>query len=91
MFVHGIGESTNTFTPLIEASSINKTHRLVSLDLEGHGRSPLRPGLQELSIEDFSESVGEVLKVLGIHRPVILVSHSLGGVSWSFGSIDALS
>ncbi|KAF9521188.1 hypothetical protein BS47DRAFT_1335302 [Hydnum rufescens UP504] len=80
MFVHGIGESTNTFAPLIEASSINKTHRLVSLDLEGHGRSPLRPELQELSIDDFSESVGEVLNVLGIHRPVVLVSHSLGGL-----------
>lgn len=79
VFVHGLGGSTANYVALIEASGVDKTHQVISFELEGHGRSPFTPG-KELTIESFAQSIGEVLESVKVKYPVTIVGHSMGGV-----------
>lgn len=73
--VHGLGGTSNTFTPLMEAMA---RFRVVRLDLPGSGRSSAATSAP-LSIERFVEAVGTVCARLGIAR-AHFVSHSMGNI-----------
>jgi len=49
-----------------------------ALDLPGHGESHPEQFIGDTSLNDYIESIEKVLKEL--HRPVILVGHSMGGL-----------
>ncbi|MPQ99070.1 alpha/beta fold hydrolase [Modestobacter sp. I12A-02628] len=51
------------------------THRVVAVDLSGHGRSDRRP---EYGVDRWASEVVGVIDALGLDRPV-LVGHSMGG------------
>jgi 3-oxoadipate enol-lactonase len=72
--VHGLGGSSNTFTPLLPALS---RHRTIRVDLPGSGRSQRAEG--PLSIERFVETLLSVctrLNIVSAHW----VGHSLGSI-----------
>lgn len=80
LFIHGIGGSVAIHEPLIQASDVKKTHRVITFDLEGFGKSPISSPTAEFSVEGYVEDVHEVLEVLKIADPVTIVGHSFGAV-----------
>ena len=72
--VHGLGGSSNSFTPLMPALA---RHRVVRVDLPGSGRSQRAEG--ELSIERYAEALLRVCDRLGIAR-AHWVGHSMGTI-----------
>jgi 3-oxoadipate enol-lactonase len=72
--VHGLGGSSNTFTPLLPALA---RHRTIRIDLPGSGRSQSAEGA--LSIARFVDSVQSVCARLNINR-AHFVGHSLGTI-----------
>ena len=72
--VHGLGGSSNSFTPLMPALA---RHRVVRVDLPGSGRSQRAEG--ELSIERYVEALLRVCDRLGVAR-AHWVGHSMGTI-----------
>lgn len=72
--VHGLGGSSNTFTPLLPALL---RHRVVRIDLPGSGRSQRAEGA--LSIERYAECVISACTRLNIAR-AHFVGHSMGNI-----------
>jgi 3-oxoadipate enol-lactonase len=72
--VHGLGGSSNSFTPLMPALA---RHRVVRIDLPGSGRSQRVEG--ELSIQRYAEALLKVCERLGIAR-AHWVAHSMGTI-----------
>jgi pimeloyl-ACP methyl ester carboxylesterase len=74
VLLHATGESSETWRALVPY--FVEEHRLIGVDLRGHGASG-RPG--EYSLELMSNDVLSVLDQLAL-RQATLVGHSLGGV-----------
>ena len=72
--VHGLGGSSNTYTPLMPALA---RHRVVRVDLPGSGRSQSVEGA--LSIERYVETLLGICDRLGITR-AHWVGHSMGTI-----------
>jgi 3-oxoadipate enol-lactonase len=72
--VHGLGGSSNSFTPLMP---VLLRHRVVRVDLPGSGRSQQAEGA--LSIQRFVDAVRGACARLGIER-AHLVGHSMGTI-----------
>ncbi|MFN9452269.1 MAG: alpha/beta fold hydrolase [Rubrivivax sp.] len=72
--VHGLGGSSNTFTPLMPVLA---RHRVLRPDLPGSGRSQHAEGA--LAIERFASAVQGACERLGITR-AHFVGHSLGTI-----------
>jgi len=74
VFVHGLGGTSNVFTPQVLA--LAGRYRTVRPDLPGSGRSPASGSL---SIGGFADAIVRLARVLGIER-AHLVGHSLGTI-----------
>ena len=72
--VHGLGGSSNTWTPLMPAMA---RHRVIRIDLPGSGRSQRVEGT--LSIERYVEAVMDVCTRMGVTR-AHWVGHSMGTI-----------
>jgi 3-oxoadipate enol-lactonase len=72
--LHGLGGSSNTFTPLLPALA---RRRVIRIDLPGSGRSQRAEG--ELSIARFADCVQSVCSRLGVAR-AHFVGHSMGTI-----------
>ena len=72
--IHGLGGSSNTWTPVLSAFD---GFNVLRIDLPGSARSALRS--EALSIEQYVASVVEVLDEMGIEA-VHVVAHSLGTI-----------
>lgn len=78
LFVHGLGGSAENWVPLIAATGIEATHKIVTFDFEGHGLSPLSGN--GVTVDALAESVKSVLDAVD-SKKAIVVGHSMGGVS----------
>ncbi|MBL8532767.1 MAG: alpha/beta fold hydrolase [Betaproteobacteria bacterium] len=78
VLLHGLGGTSNTWTPLMPALV---RHRAVRVDLPGSGRSQRAYALDHgpLSIDAMADSVMRVCGALGIER-AWLAGHSLGTI-----------
>ena len=74
VMIHGLGGTSNTFQPQMEAL---RRHRVVRIDLPGSGRSPLPNGTPRLA--DFAAAVIGIVRLLGITE-AHYVGHSLGTI-----------
>jgi len=72
--LHGLGGSSNTWTPMMSALS---SHRVIRIDLPGSGRSHGVPG--QLSIERLAQAVVTVCSRLRITQAHV-VAHSMGTI-----------
>jgi pimeloyl-ACP methyl ester carboxylesterase len=77
VFVHGLGGSSEFYTPLIQSLNLEQTHSLHLFDLEGHGLSPTSP-LSKLSIGSFAADVNGVFENASITSGATVVAHSMG-------------
>lgn len=75
VLLHGVGMQSAAWTPQIAALCC--THRVVALDLPGHGGSDPLPN--ESQLPDFVAWCGEVLQALNL-GPVNLIGHSMGAL-----------
>lgn len=78
LFVHGLGGTSNSWTP--QAMALAGRYRMIRPDLPGSGRSPL-PGAQggKLTVDGLVETLEKLLGVLGAGR-AHLVGHSMGTI-----------
>src|SRR5262249_14346696 len=74
LMIHGLGGTSNVWTPLLPALS---RHRTIRPDLPGSGRSSRVEGA--LSIERFVEAMRRVCRGTGVERAHVM-GHSLGTV-----------
>jgi pimeloyl-ACP methyl ester carboxylesterase len=74
VLVHGIGDSSQTWAPIIER--LARTHLVIAPDLLGHGHSA-KPRA-DYSVAAYANGIRDLLGVLGVTRAT-LVGHSLGG------------
>jgi pimeloyl-ACP methyl ester carboxylesterase len=75
LLVHGWGTRRGVFEPLVRTFS--DTHRVVAVDLRGHGESDA--SVENVSVETFAEDAAWLASALDLLRPVI-IGHSLGGL-----------
>ena len=87
VLVHGITESAATWDPIIER--LRTTHRVISLDLRGHGESGTA---DRYDLEAMTGDVAAVMGAADAAEPH-LVGHSLGGavVSAAGGALPVAS
>ncbi len=76
VFVHGWTCNRSFFAP--QADHFARRHRVVSVDLPGHGDSDAEPG--PCSIAGYADAVAHVIAELGLGR-VVAVGHSMGGIT----------
>ena len=74
VLLHGLGEGAVSWAPVVPR--LAEGHRVLALDLRGHGASDW-PGAYRL--EQMRDDVVGVLDALGLGE-VVLVGHSMGGV-----------
>lgn len=85
VFLHGFLENLNMWDPYFEQFS--KRHRLIAIDLIGHGKSGCTGYIH--SMEDMADCVHAVLHELKI-RKATLIGHSMGGyVALAFAELYA--
>lgn len=75
VLLHGVGMQSAAWTPQIAALCC--THRVIALDLPGHGRSD--PLTNNSQLPEFVAWCAEVLQALNL-GPVNLVGHSMGAL-----------
>jgi len=75
VLVHGLGSSLAFWYPVI-APALSQNHRVLSLDLRGHGRSEITPS--GYTSANLAADLAALFSALGIRRAHI-VGHSFGG------------
>src|SRR5262245_33225725 len=81
--VHGLGGSSNTFTPLMPTLA---RHRVVRIDLPGSGRSHRAEGA--LSMQRYADLVQSACSRLNVTR-AHFVGHSMGNIVLQHVSVAA--
>ena len=74
LLIHGIGDSSDTWQPVLD--ELGRNHTIVAPDLLGHGRSE-KPRA-DYSIAAYANGMRDLLSVLEIDRATV-IGHSLGG------------
>ena len=77
MFIHGNSSSGRTFQKQLE-STFGETHRLVAIDLPGHGDSDPAANLSAYSMPGYAQVMAEAAQALDMEEAVF-VGWSLGG------------
>jgi pimeloyl-ACP methyl ester carboxylesterase len=77
VFIHGLGGAGSAHFPRLLAEPAFAGHRLVAMDLLGHGYSD-RPAEFEYSLEDHAETIAQLLDHLRLSRCAVF-GHSMGG------------
>lgn len=74
LFVHGWGCDHTVFAPQVEFFC--RSHRLVSVDLRGHGESDAPH--QDYTMAAFADDLAWLCRELALIKPIV-VGHSMGG------------
>ena len=85
VFIHGFGASLDSWRYITD--SLKGDHRLVLLDLKGHGFSD-RPPDEKYSLQDHADIVLGLVRHLGL-KDVVLVGHSLGSIVATIAALQA--
>ncbi|WP_426749682.1 alpha/beta fold hydrolase [Myxococcus sp. Y35] len=81
LFLHGIAQSRQSWSGILQGR-LARSHRLVALDLRGHGDSDKPEGdAPYVDGVHFAGDVEAVIGQLGLERPVV--------VAWSYGGVVA--
>jgi hypothetical protein len=76
IFIHGLGGSSEFYSPLITTLDLEKTHSLHLLDLEGHGLSPTSAS-SVVSISSYASDFAALAQNSRISGATV-VAHSMG-------------
>ncbi|WP_043708908.1 alpha/beta fold hydrolase [Corallococcus macrosporus] len=79
LFVHGFAQSRQSWSRVLQGG-LSRNHRLVALDLRGHGDSDKPEGeAPYVDGANFAGDLAAVIRQLGLERPVV--------VAWSYGGV----
>lgn len=76
IFIHGLGGSSESYSPLITTLGLEKSHSIHLLDLEGHGLSPTSAS-STISISSYASDI-EALASKSKLKNAIVIAHSMG-------------
>jgi pimeloyl-ACP methyl ester carboxylesterase len=77
VFIHGLGGSSSTWETVL--GTFAETHRVLALDLPGHGQSDTGdPDVVDYSIGGLARAVCELVRGMSLSS-ITLIGHSLGG------------
>src|SRR5260370_12340903 len=74
LLIHGIGDSSDTWAPLVD--TLAHTHTVIAPALLGHGRSE-KPRA-DYSVAAYANAMRDLLSVIGVDRATV-IGHSFGG------------
>ncbi|KAF8854386.1 fumarylacetoacetate hydrolase-like protein [Acephala macrosclerotiorum] len=77
IFIHGLGGSSEFYTPLISSLGLDKSHSLHLLDLEGHGLSPTSAA-SVISISSYASDFAALAQHANITSGATIIAHSMG-------------
>ncbi len=75
VLVHGVGLNADAWQPQIAV--LSRTHRVITMDMWGHGES--ERASYPAQLENYAEQVSDLLDALGIEAANI-IGHSMGGL-----------
>ena len=75
LLIHGVGMNAEAWRPQIDAFAA--THRVIAMDMLGHGQSALPP--EGAALDDYVQQARRLLDDLGISAANV-VGHSMGGL-----------
>ena len=75
VLIHGVGLNADAWQPQIEA--FQSTHRVIAIDMLGHGQSELPR--TDATLDDYIEQVRQMMDDLAISSATI-IGHSMGGL-----------
>ena len=75
LLIHGVGLNADAWEPQVH--TLSNRHRVIAIDLPGHGQSDLLPDGAELT--DYVTAIAGVIDALGI-SPAPVVGHSMGAL-----------
>ena len=75
LLVHGWGTDRQLLQPLF--AYLQRSHRVVSVDLRGHGESDAPE--QAYTVQGYADDVAFLAAELGLEKPVV-IGHSMGGL-----------
>jgi len=75
LFIHGVGLNADAWQ--LQMDAFQSTHRVIALDMLGHGQSELPPS--NATLDDYIEQVRELMDELAIPTASV-VGHSMGGL-----------
>lgn len=78
VLLHGIAATSKTWDELIKYLA-KEDYRIIALDLLGFGNSP-KPNDCEYDVEVHIDSVRKTIRKLRLHKPYIVVGHSMGAI-----------
>jgi len=76
IFIHGLGMTSEVFTPLINALNLTESHSLHLLDLEGHGLSPASS--PSMSVASYAADLVAIASSANVSSATV-IGHSMGG------------
>lgn len=76
IFIHGLGGSSEYYTPLVFSLGLEKSHSLHFLDLEGHGLSPTSAA-STVSISSYASDFHALVQHAKISGATV-IAHSMG-------------
>ncbi|KIA75963.1 fumarylacetoacetate hydrolase [Aspergillus ustus] len=81
VFIHGLGANLEYYRPLIEASQLQETNRIILYDLDGHGLTPAHAS-KTTTLTTYAETLHDLLNAKNItpSTPITLIGWSLGGL-----------
>ncbi|MFN9506280.1 MAG: alpha/beta fold hydrolase [Rubrivivax sp.] len=74
LLIHGLASNASRFEEFVETTRLSEHHRLIRVDLRGHGRALSRG---PVGLQAWCDDIVEVLQAEG-GQPALLVGHSLG-------------
>lgn len=78
LLIHGIASSMEIWYPTVKEFS--QTHRVIALDLPGHGYSERNPSKQLYRLDNATHFIIAFLNQLGIDEPITVIGNSVGGM-----------
>jgi (E)-2-((N-methylformamido)methylene)succinate hydrolase len=75
IFIHGVGLNADAWRPQFE--ELAKTHRVIAIDMLGHGESDAASGA--VTLDSYVQQVADLMSACGINAANI-VGHSMGGL-----------
>lgn len=82
--IHGLGGSTDTFLPLLP--SLPQIYKIILVDLQGFGKSPVIESPNAISITRHVADMGDLVAALqgppelSQQKDIVIIGHSLGAI-----------
>jgi len=77
IFVHGLGGTSEYFTPFVKSRDFESRFTSYVYDLEGHGLTPTNIASQ-VTIGSYADDLANIIDFTSITTPITLIAHSMG-------------